>query len=60
MPHLSYQDSHYTNMAVAGDVSHGGDIKPFTEARTMNHGWQWNSPMRDEDHLGYIFSSTFC
>ena len=26
----------------------------------MRHGWCWNIPQRDEDHIGYVFSTAFC
>jgi tryptophan halogenase len=59
-PFESFKSSLFTDSAVVGNAKHNGIIKPYTEARTMDNGWQWNIPMHDEDHLGYIYSSSFC
>ena len=40
-------------------MPHGGHIKPFTTAETMNAGWCWNTPSVEDDHRGYVFSSQF-
>jgi tryptophan halogenase len=50
----------FTDTAIVGNVPHGGKIKPYTLADTMNHGWAWGIPLRDSDHRGYVFSSKFC
>ena len=57
---ISYEESLYTDSAVVGNAPHNGHIKPYTTAETMDHGWCWNIPQIDEDHLGYVFSSRFC
>ena len=57
---ISYDESLYTDSAVVANAPHGGKIKPYTTAETMDHGWCWNIPQIDEDHLGYVFSSAFC
>lgn len=59
-PFQSFSSSLFTDSAVVGNTPHDGIIKPYTEARTMNNGWQWTIPMHKEDHLGYIYSSSFC
>lgn len=56
----SYASSLYTDSAIAFNAPHGGQLKPYTTARTMEHGWCWNIPMVDNDHLGYVFSSPYC
>jgi len=58
--YIPYNESLFTDTAIAGNVSHSGIIKPYTEARTMNNGWQWNIPMRNDDHLGYLYASNYC
>jgi tryptophan halogenase len=60
VPFQDYKSSLYTDSAITGHAAHNGTIKPYTEARTMNNGWQWNIPMHTTDHLGYVYSSTFC
>lgn len=60
VPFKEYKSSLYTDSAITGNVTHNGTIKPYTEARTMNNGWQWNIPMQQSDHIGYVFSSSFC
>jgi tryptophan halogenase len=57
---LSFADSLFTDRAIPADVPHGGVVKPYTTADTMNSGWCWNTPMRGSDHCGYVFSSAFC
>jgi tryptophan halogenase len=55
-----YTSSLPTDRAVAFNAPHGGRVKPYTTARTMEHGWCWNIPMMEDDHLGYVFSSAYC
>lgn len=56
-PFESYASSLFTDSAVTGVRAHGGHIKPYTTATTMNAGWCWTIPTPEEDHLGYVFSS---
>lgn len=56
----SYASSLFTDSAIPFNSSHGGKVKPYTTARTMDHGWCWNIPMVEDDHHGYVFSSAFC
>jgi len=57
---VDYKSSLFTDTAIAANVPHDGFVKPYTLAETMKHGWNWSIPMRDEDHRGYVFSSSFC
>jgi tryptophan 7-halogenase len=57
-PYRSYASTLYTDSAVAFNVPHGGKPKPYTTARTMETGWCWNIPMVEDDHLGYVYSSS--
>src|SRR5690606_14625342 len=56
----SYASSLFTDTAIAFNAPHGGKLKPYTTARTMEHGWCWNIPMVEDDHLGYVHSSAHC
>jgi tryptophan halogenase len=56
----SYASSLFTDSAIPFNAPHGGKVKPYTTARTMDHGWCWNIPMVESDHLGYVFSSRYC
>ncbi|APR82101.1 tryptophan halogenase, putative [Minicystis rosea] len=56
----SYASSLYTDSALAFNAPHGGKLKPYTTARTMENGWCWNIPMVEDDHLGYVYSSAYC
>ncbi len=56
----SYASSLYTDSALTFNASHGGVIKPYTTARTMENGWCWKIPMVENDHLGYVYSSAYC
>lgn len=59
-PFQSFADSLFTDRAIPADVPHGGVLKPYTTAETMQHGWCWNIPQLESDHCGYVFSSAFC
>jgi tryptophan halogenase len=58
-PFISYADTLFTDTAVTFNRPHGGRVKPYTTAKTMDAGWCWNISMRDGDHQGYVFSSEF-
>ncbi len=59
-PFTSFEKTLFTDSAIAFNTPNGGEPKPYTTARTMEHGWCWNIPMDEEDHLGYVFSSASC
>lgn len=54
---ISWNHLLFTNSAITGVLPNEGKIKPYTSAITMNHGWLWNVPMRDSDHLGYVYDN---
>lgn len=56
-PFESYADSLVTDSAITGTRPHGGHLKPYTTATTMDSGWCWNIPTPENDHLGYVFAS---
>lgn len=58
-PFHSFASSLFTDSAVTGNLPHGGALKPYTTATTMDAGWCWNIPTPDSDHLGYVYSSAF-
>ena len=57
---ISYGDSLFTDRAVTGKFSDQGAPDPYTLAQTMDHGWNWQIPVRGENHRGYVFSSDHC
>jgi tryptophan halogenase len=57
---FDYKSSLFTDSALAFNAPHRGKLKPYTTARTMKHGWCWNIPMIEDDHLGYVHSSAHC
>jgi tryptophan halogenase len=59
-PFTSYASTLFTDSAVAFNAPHAGKPRPYTTARTMQSGWCWNIPMVDDDHLGYVYSSSHC
>jgi tryptophan halogenase len=59
VPFLSYESSLCTDRAIHGVVRTGATGPPCTEARTMAAGWRWTIPLRGEDHLGYVYASSF-
>ncbi len=58
-PFVSYGAGLFTDKAVIASVPHHQEIKPYTLARAMKAGWCWNTPQREADHRGYVFSSAF-
>lgn len=58
-PFTSYASTLFTDRALAFNAPHGGKLKPYTTARTMQSGWCWDIPIREDDHLGYVYSSAF-
>ncbi|GGM73445.1 hypothetical protein GCM10011609_06560 [Lentzea pudingi] len=59
VPYVPFTDSLKTDRAITAVVPHDGRIKPYTRATTMDAGWCWTIPTRDEDHVGYVHSSQF-
>ncbi|GLV88212.1 hypothetical protein Slala03_79010 [Streptomyces lavendulae subsp. lavendulae] len=56
-PFRSYADSLFTDSAVTVNTDHGGHLKPYTTATTMDAGWCWTIPTPQNDHHGYVYSS---
>ena len=56
---LSYASTLWCDTAVVANVPHGGLVRPYTTAQTMDAGWCWRIPVEAEDHRGYVFSSAF-
>ncbi len=59
VPFHSYSSSLCTDRAIHGVVRTGRTGPAYTEARTMDAGWRWTIPLRGEDHLGYVYASSF-
>jgi tryptophan halogenase len=57
---IDYGKSLKTNAAVLGKSPIKGGIKAYTTATTLDHGWLWETPTQEENHLGYVFSESFC
>ncbi|HRE92152.1 MAG TPA: FAD-dependent oxidoreductase, partial [Myxococcota bacterium] len=63
-PFIDYSSSLMTDRAITAvrryDAPNGPKTPPpYTTARTMNAGWCWTIPMRDELHHGYVFASKY-
>jgi tryptophan halogenase len=58
-PFEDWSSTLFTDRAVIASLPHDGTVKPYTLAETMDAGWCWNIPFEDEDHRGYVFSSSF-
>ena len=57
---VSFDNNLITDRALVGNVPNNGNFKPYTSAYSMKNGWCWNIPMRDSDHIGYVYSSKYC
>lgn len=63
-PFIDYSTSLMTDRAITAVRRYGApngpkSPPPYTTARTMNAGWCWTIPMRDELHHGYVFASKY-
>jgi len=56
-PFESFASTLFCDTAVVATVPHGGLVRPYTTAETMDAGWCWRIPVEREDHRGYVFSS---
>lgn len=56
-PFDSFASTLLCDTAVVASVPHGGLVRPYTTAETMDAGWCWRIPVEREDHRGYVFSS---
>tara|TARA_R110002167_G_scaffold81834_3_gene223671 strand:+ start:111 stop:1637 length:1527 start_codon:yes stop_codon:yes gene_type:complete len=57
---IDYKNSLFTDRAIAFSIPNGNSPCPYTSAITMPCGWMWNTPLREADHMGYVYSSGFC
>jgi tryptophan halogenase len=55
----SYADSLFTDSALTGYTPQSEAMEPYTTAATMDAGWCWTIPVPGEDHVGYVYSSSF-
>lgn len=58
-PFISYKSTLFTDRAIPFELPHSGPIEPYTRVTSMNAGWTWKIPVRNENHLGYVFSSDY-
>ncbi len=56
---VDFSSSLPTDRAIIGSAPNGGRPVPYTESVAMPSGWIWRTPMCEEDHFGYVFSSAF-
>ncbi|WP_300601930.1 tryptophan 7-halogenase [Niabella sp.] len=56
--YIPYKSSLFNNSAITTTVPNT-TVKCYTYAESMECGWCWNIPLRNEDHRGYVFSSDF-
>lgn len=57
---IPFTDTLINNRALTFDTANNGVIGPHTRCTTMNNGWCWTIPMREENHHGYVHSTRFC
>jgi tryptophan halogenase len=57
---VSYGSSLFNDVAITAGRPRSGDLPPYATARTMRHGWCWEIPLLEGDHVGYVFSSAHC
>lgn len=57
---VPYKSTLFTDKALTFNLTHDNKIMPYTRVTTMDNGWCWTIPTQDENHFGYVHSSTFC
>ncbi|HEY8269462.1 MAG TPA: tryptophan halogenase family protein [Pseudobdellovibrionaceae bacterium] len=57
---IPFTDTLITDKAITFEIPHANTINCYTSVITMNNGWCWNIPMREENHYGYVHSSKYC
>ena len=59
-PFVGYDSSLFCDTAVTSNWQRDAGVLPYTNCRTMNHGWCWNIELADQVSCGYVFGSQFC
>lgn len=59
-PFLGYDSSLFCDTAVTCSWQRDTGVLPYTNCRTMNHGWCWIIELTDRVSCGYVFCSKFC
>ena len=57
---LSFKSTLINDKALTFNLPNNDIINPYTSVITMNNGWCWKIPMRNENHYGYVHSTQFC
>lgn len=57
---LPFNSTLINNRALTFDLPNNGVIGPYTRCTTMDNGWCWTIPMRNENHHGYVHSTQYC
>ncbi len=57
---IPFKSTLITDKAITFDLPNNGVVNAYTLVTTMDNGWCWTIPMRDENHHGYVHSSQFC
>lgn len=57
---LSFKSTLINDKALTFELPNNKVINPYTLVTTMNNGWCWKIPMRQENHYGYVHSTQFC
>lgn len=58
--YVGYDDTLFCDAAVIGSWQRDDEVRPYTTAETMDHGWCWRIDFLDVVTRGYVFSTAFC
>ena len=59
-PFIRYNRSLFCDTAITSRWQRSTGVRPYTNCRTMDHGWCWNIELADHVSCGYVYSSQFC
>ncbi|MFS4459244.1 tryptophan halogenase family protein [Bdellovibrio sp. HCB2-146] len=57
---IPFNSTLINNRALTFDMPNKGEIGVHTRCSTMDNGWCWTIPMRQENHYGYVHSTQYC
>lgn len=58
--YVGYETTLFCDAAIVGSWERNDEVRPYTTAETMDHGWCWRIDFPDVVTRGYVSSTAFC